>query len=294
MTENLEMIPILAEAGLAAGLDADGARLIRHGENAIYRLSSGVIARISQPGQQVAARREVAVSRWLNDSGVAAVAALGGIAQPVHVDDRAVTFWEELAPHQQGTPTQIARVLKMLHNLSVPEQVPIGSLDPFVRLEQRIRAAAISEDDRIWLAEQLASLRDRWAALAPDLSTCVVHGDAWAGNVVATEDGRVVLLDLERCSVGPPEWDLVSTAAKYTSYGGVSRREYDDFTAAYGRDVIMWEHFDVMRDIRELRVTCYAAQQAAAHARFQREAALRIGCLRGKHGTRPWKWTAVE
>ncbi|PRY31701.1 phosphotransferase family enzyme [Umezawaea tangerina] len=45
-----------------------------------------------------------------------------------------------------------------------------------------------------------------------------MHGDAWVGNVVATDDGQVVVLDLERCSVGPPEWDLVSTAIKYTSF----------------------------------------------------------------------------
>jgi hypothetical protein len=40
---------------------------------------------------------------------------------------------------------------------------------------------------------------------------------------VAADDGQVILLDLERCSVGPPEWDLVSSAVKYVSYGRVVR-----------------------------------------------------------------------
>jgi hypothetical protein len=34
-----------------------------------------------------------------------------------------------------------------------------------------------------------------------------VHGDVWGVNIVATGDG--VRLDLERCSIGPPDWDMV-------------------------------------------------------------------------------------
>ena len=122
----------------------------------------------------------------------------------------------------------------------------------------------------------------------------MVHGDAWAGNVVATDDGRVILLDLERCSIGPPEWDLVSTAVKYITYGLIGRAEYQPFCDAYGLDVTALSGFAVIRDIRELRMTCYVAQQAAADPSFQREARLRIGCLRGCCGHRPWPWTPAQ
>jgi aminoglycoside phosphotransferase (APT) family kinase protein len=186
-------------------------------------------------------------------------------------------------------------VLRQLHALPVPGDVPLGPLNPFVRLAERIESAVtVTDDDRDWLQARLADLEARWADLAPDLPTCVVHGDAWGGNVVATDDGRVVLLDLERCSTGPREWDLVSSAVKYVTYGRIERSEYQQFCDAYGFDVTTWSGFTLLRDIRELRMTCYIAQQAAEQRRFQHEAEFRIACLRGAHGPRPWAWTPAE
>jgi hypothetical protein len=49
------------------------------------------------------------------------------------------------------------------------------------------------------------------------------------GNVVATDDGEVFLLDLERFSVGPPEWDLVATAIDHTTFGILSHDGYKRF-----------------------------------------------------------------
>ncbi|WP_220449850.1 phosphotransferase family protein [Nonomuraea longispora] len=63
---------------------------------------------------------------------------------------------------------------------------------------------------------------------------CVVHGDAWIGNVVCTDDGDVVLLDLERCSAGPPEWDLTSTAVKALTMDGIPADDYNLFVRTYG------------------------------------------------------------
>jgi hypothetical protein len=110
---------------------------------------------------------------------------------------------------------------------------------------------------------------------------------------MAAADGRVVLLDLERCSIGPHQWDLVSTATKFVTSGLINQAQYAQFCDTYGSDVTTWAGFNTLRDIRELRVTCYVAQLAAEHPRFQHEARLRIDCLRGRHGPRPWPWTAV-
>ena len=94
-----------------------------------------------------------------------------------------------------------------------------------------------------------------------------------------------------RCSVGPRQWDLVSTAVKYVTYGHVDKDEYQQFCDAYGFDLTTWSGFTVLRDIRELRMTCYVAQQAAEYPSFQREAGLRVDCLRGRCGPQPWAWT---
>ncbi|MDU0294742.1 hypothetical protein NUG22_36510 [Saccharothrix longispora] len=46
-----------------------------------------------------------------------------------------------------------------------------------------------------------------------------------------------VLFDLERCVVGPPEWDLVSTAIKPTGFNWVTAEEYRAFCKHYRHDV---------------------------------------------------------
>jgi hypothetical protein len=289
-----DLAAVLEAACAQAGLSAAGAEPIRLGENAIFRLPDGVVARIARVGQQSVARREIAVSHWLNAAGISAVAAWGDLDQPVDVSGRSVTFWDELPPHAPGSLPQVAAVLRRLHAIPIPETVPLGTLDPFVRLRERIgQAATLTGENRAWLADRLAALERDWAALSGTMPTCVVHGDAWTGNVAATHDGRVILLDLERCSLGPPEWDLVSTAVKYVTFGQVTRADYQQFCDDYGQDVTNWADFHVLRDIRELRVTCYAAQQAAEQPRLADEAGLRVSCLQGRHGPRPWPWAPI-
>jgi Ser/Thr protein kinase RdoA (MazF antagonist) len=294
VTVPADLATTLEAACAQVGLSAADAEPIRLGENAIFRLPGGIVVRIARAGQQAAARRELAVSRWLNAARVTAVAAWDHLEQPIEVNGHSVTFWDELPPHVPGSLIQVAAVLKRLHSLPVPPDVPLGTLDPFVRLLQRIeQATTLPAEDRAWLAARLAVLERQWVTLTPSMDVCVVHGDAWTGNVVATDDGHIILLDLERSSVGPPEWDLVSTAVKYLTFGQATAAEYREFCDIYGRDVTDWDGFLLFRDIRELRVTCYAAQQAADHPELASEASLRVACLQGRHGPRPWPWTPV-
>lgn len=283
---------VLVDACAQAGLDPGGAEPIRLGENAIFRLQGHVVVRIARPGQLAAARREVQIARWLAQQNVPAVRVLATVSQPVESGGQAVTFWEELPAHRHGTPAQVAEAIRRLHDLPVPADVPLGVLDPFVRLAGRIDAATtLSDGDRAWLRQRQTTLEARYAELPEGLPQCVVHGDAWVGNVVATQDGQVVLLDLERCAVGPPEWDLVSTAIKHTSFAWITATDYQDFCRRYGHDVTDWPGFGLLRDIRELRMTCYLAQRAAEHPEAKAEAQLRVDCLRDRAGSRPWAWT---
>ncbi|HKS47547.1 MAG TPA: phosphotransferase [Amycolatopsis sp.] len=165
-----------------------------------------------------------------------------------------------------------------------------------MRLGERIEATTtISTDDRTWLLERLAELRERYTALPPGLPRGVVHGDAWRGNIARTGDGRTILLDLESCALGPPEWDLTSTAVSRVTTGWLDAGEWADYSAAYDLDVTTWTGFDVLRDIRELRMTSMACQVAATDPeRYGQQAAHRLACLRGRRGSRPWPgWEAV-
>ncbi|MFF2941206.1 aminoglycoside phosphotransferase family protein [Streptomyces niveus] len=282
---------VLQTACLSVGLDAADAEPIRLAENAIWRLPMGVVVRITQPGQSAAAKREVQVSRWLADQGVPAVRALD-LQQPVAANGHPVTFWHELPPHEIGTVADVVTLLKQLHALPKPD-LPLGKLDPFVRLVERIDAAStIPDDDRQWLNVRLKDLQDQWVSRPKGLPECVVHGDAWVGNVARTEAGPL-LMDFERASFGPPEWDLVSTAVKLTTTGTVSAEEYAAFCETYGVDVSQWEGYKLLAATRELRMTTYAAQHAATRSEWRREAQYRIDCLRGRAGAPPWQWKAI-
>ncbi len=284
-------LDILRDVCARVGLDAAGAEVIRLGENAIFRLHGGVVVRIARPGQLAAATREVRVAQWFADHGVPAVRALPGFEQPVEVEQRPVTFWEELPPHRHGTVLEVADALRLLHSLPLPSDGLLGPLDPFVRLNERINGGAtLKPGDRAWLREHLAALRLRYESMPEGLPARVVHGDAWGGNIVTTDTGSTVILDLERCSIGPPEWDLVSIALRRGSFGWLSDADYQAFASRYGHDVTTWPGYELLRDIRELRMALYRVQRAAEHPGEQGEAQLRVSSLRGRCGPRPWAW----
>lgn len=289
-----ESYPTLVSACEAVRLDASRAEPIRLAENAIWRLPGGVVARIAKAGQEEQTRREVCLARWLTGLGLPVVRPYPGADTPVMASGRPVSFWEELPDHGNGSVLDVAALLRRLHALPLPD-FPIGQLDPFVRVGQRIDAAlTLSPEDRGWLHGLLAEVDASWQELPPGLPECVVHGDAWVGNVarLVSED-RVILMDLERCSLGRPEWDLVSTAAKLTTTGAVSPAQYREFCEAYGADVLEWPGYETMRAARELRMTTYAAQHAATNPAWRDEAQYRVDCLRGRSGPRPWKWTGI-
>lgn len=275
------------------GIDSSNAQQIRSAENTLYRLPGAVVARVTREGQLEAARKETRVSRWLHEAGVAVVKVLPNIRQPVSVDGRAVTFWRELPPHQEGNTDQVAEVLRQLHHLEPPSGLDLPPLTPFIRLEERIVAAqALSAEDRTWLQKHLHQLMDRYDQLPDGLPHCAVHGDAWGGNIVTTAIGPVVL-DLERFSYGPPEWDLASIAVDHFTFGSLSREEWDLFCHRYGYDVTEWAGYEVLREVRELRKVTFAAQMADEYPHLRDQALYRLACIRGEHGARPWHWHPV-
>lgn len=284
---------VLDDACAQVGLSSVGAVLLRDGENQVYRLPARVVARINKPGQEGVAVREIFLGRWLNDKGLRAVEPLD-VAQPVVVSGHPVTFWHELPPQRPGTPRQVAKVLKRLHALPVPDELKEHKVAPFVRLDERITAAQwLSDGDRTWLHGRLMDLQARWDDRPPGLPETVIHGDAWAGNVVDVEGQGITLMDLERCSAGPPEWDLTSTACRLTSYSTLRAAEYAEYCDAYGADVTQWVGFELFRDIRELRVTCFAAYVAQARSELRDSACDRVKSLRGRNGPRPWNWQPI-
>ncbi|MFP3991029.1 aminoglycoside phosphotransferase family protein [Streptomyces sp. E11-3] len=290
-TRTEESFAILREVTAAAGLSAEGAEPIRLAENDLWRLPAGVVVRIARAGQDEAAAREVAVARWLAEYNVPAVRPIQR-AQPVHASGRAATFWELLPSHRHGTEADLAPLLRQMHKLPKP-MFAVGQLLPFVRVAERLTAArCVSDDDRKWLLSRLDELKEEWANLPAGLPHCVIHGDAWGGNCAVTAEGAL-LLDFERTSIGPPEWDLTSTAVAFDTFGTISADEYEAYSEQYGFDVRDWAGYPTLRGIRELRLVTFALQIADHDPDALEQARYRIECVRGRRGPRPWRWEAV-
>jgi len=116
---------------------------------------------------------------------------------------------------------------------------------------------------------------------------CVIHGDANRKNAIRGRDGRAVLLDLERFSVGPREWDLVVPAV-YQRLGWYSDPEYDAFVAAYGWDIRTWTGFSTFAALREFRMTAWLISRLTREPRLTPEASRRIASLRSPDAPRSW------
>jgi aminoglycoside phosphotransferase (APT) family kinase protein len=285
----------LVDACAQAGLNAAGAELIRAGENTLFRLPGHVVARVTRPGQLDVAAKEVRVSRWLKQVGVNVVNALPQISQPVEAHQRAITFWDELPPHREGSIDQVADVLRRIHHLQPPPALGLPNLQPFVRLETRIlEAQAFNADDRVWLVEHLRQLTQQYSDLPTGLPPSAVHGDAWGGNIVSVlDDPTPIVLDLERFAYGAPEWDLTSIAVDHFTFGTMSAQEWNQFCGRYGHDVTEWAGYSVLRGARELRKVTFAGQMATQYPQLQAQARYRLACIRGLAGPRPWHWTPV-
>jgi aminoglycoside phosphotransferase (APT) family kinase protein len=282
---------LLKQACGIAGLDADGARLMRLGSNAVYHLATPVVVRISRHDADMEeVRRSVAVARWLESVGYPAVRVID-VDQPVSIDGHAVTFWRSVSDDgdQYATVGEVAEVLARLHRLEAPGTLHLPSLAPFANAAKRITNNTwLSAEDREFLVGQLTELQARYASLEFMLPQGVIHGDASIGNVLHDRNGEPVVIDLDGFAIGPREWDLALTAIYYDSFGWHTREEYETFARVYGFDIIQWPGYPVMRAVREFLMVTWVIQQAGDNQKAAAEARKRITALRTGASRKDW------
>lgn len=282
----------LEQACAIVGLDAVDARLLRLGSNAVYHLTTPVIARIARPGTDIdRVRRTVAVARWLESEHYPAVRVIDA-NQPVIVDGYVTTFWQSLSDDgdQFASTREIAEIIAGLHHLIAPEDLRLPPLDPFANARERIDTNTwLTPEDRAYFTATQARLEDAYACLDFDLPQGVVHGDASVGNVLRDTHGNPVLIDLDGFAIGPREWDLVLTAMYYDSFGWHTQQEYEDFARVYGYDVRQWPGYPVMREIREFLMVTWVMQKAPEDAWAAAETTKRIKALRTGASRKDWE-----
>jgi Ser/Thr protein kinase RdoA (MazF antagonist) len=285
---------LLKDACAVAGYDPEDARLLRIGSNAVFHLAVPVVVRISRPNTDTdQVRRTVGVARWLESVDYPAVRLVSGdIDQPIVIDGHAITFWQavSLDGDEYASVGEVAEVFAKLHGLTAPDSLRLPSLAPFQSASKRIASNDwLNSEDRSFLTETLADLRNLYAGISFVLPPGVIHGDASVGNVLHDLRGKAVVIDLDGFAIGPREWDVALTAIYYDSFGWHTREEYETFVRVYGFDIMQWAGYPAMRAVREFLMVTWVIQKANESEWAAGEARKRIRALRTGASRKDWK-----
>jgi hypothetical protein len=291
----------MRRAAAVAGLDAAGAELIHHYSNAIYLLpAQKAVARITYgqgAAEQVA--RSQAITRWLaQEHQFPATQPLDGTS-PVTVDTAVVSFWTYYPQPENPPPltsAHLAVLLYLLHQsetspVALPTWVPLASLHATVI--DPVLSAVLTDDERAWIMGQITEIRDKIGSLDWPLGIGLIHGDAWAGNLLWSPGAvpvDAVLGDWDWVSTGPREIDLIPTWHATARYGKPASW-VSDFTAHYGYDLARWEGYAVlmaMRDLVQLTGPIRRAPDSAPHLQVLRQRLDSLQC-----GNTTSVWTAL-
>jgi aminoglycoside phosphotransferase (APT) family kinase protein len=278
----------LAEICSAVGLDPRGARLIRFVNNGVFLLREApvVVRIVLSPSFSYRAVNVVEAARWLDEHGVPAVRLLPGVEQPVRVGEHMATLWEavpEIGPPLSGH--DLGEVLRQVHSLPEPPSLPCWN--PVEELRRRLcDAEELDPDDRYFLEERCEDVERRLSELRFALPTSVVHGDAHIGNLISGPDGPV-LCDLDSLCAGPPEWDLTPVAVGWMRMGHSAQR-HRQLAESYGFDVTRWSGFEVLRDLRELKITAGVLPILRSNPRIRDELHRRLRSMRNGDVTAQW------
>jgi hypothetical protein len=289
----------MRQASAAAGLDAAGARLIHHYSNAIYLLpAQNAVARITY-GRGAAGRVACSqtVTRWLaQERQFPATEPLDNVS-PVTVNSAVVSFWTYYRQPEDGSPLtsgHLAVLLRLLHQagtppVSLPAWVPLASLHATV--EDRLLSAALTDDEQTWIMARITEVRDKIAGLDWPLGVGLIHGDAWAGNLLSCPGASpvgAVLGDWDWVSTGPREIDLIPTwhaAARY----GKAASWVSDFISQYGYDLGQWDGYPVLMAMRDLVQLTGPIRRARDSDPYRRALRQRLDSLRCGDTTSIWR-----
>jgi len=233
--------------------------ILADGANVIVHLSPApVVAKVaaSTPAVRPAAiwlQRELDVTGFLAERGGPVVAPSPEVPATVHHGDgQVMSFWRYVDSHRvlPGEAT-IGSMLRDLHAAlrSYPGQAPVlaplGDVPAFLARPQTILTTA-----------QSAALAAAYARLTAELgpySPQPLHGDAGAGNLMATGTGWV-WHDFEDTCSGPVAWDLAASTAS-------PRLDAVRILAAYGEPADAAQ-LAVCQQLRRLHLTVWYALYA--------------------------------
>jgi len=278
---------ILLKACHEIGLKSQEVIELRHQTNGVYHLQDeALVAKVARPEYGIEhTKRTVKTVRWLMGMNFP-TAPLAEFDQPIVIDGSAVTFWNYLAQNQPVSAADIAAPLRRLHALGKPPAA-IPALDAIPAIWFSIANESIlTADEHEFLAARCTSLADAAHGLRYEQPPCLLHGDPQHANALWNID-HAVLSDWDSMVIGPAEWDLVTIDVHCRRFN-YPPAEYSTFCAAYGRDIRHWDGYQVLRDIRELRMIATNARKSPPGSVAAAEVKRRIAQLRDGAGESTW------
>ncbi|WP_370102932.1 phosphotransferase family protein [Streptacidiphilus sp. MAP12-20] len=272
----------------AAHLNPSGATLLRGQTNAVVLLPvESVVLKIARKGTPAhRVGQTVALVKWLALNNIPTVA-LHPVPQPVVAEPYVGSVYTYLPQPVEQVPTaSLAGPLRSLHHLGYPP-VSLPQLDAVTAIHHSLSSApTLAPTDHRFLSKRIEQLADEVRDLPYSLPPTVLHGDPQHGNALY-DDADVVLSDWDSAVVGPREWDLVTVEIHVRRFGhGII--SYTDFAEKYGCDVRAWAGYQVLSDLRELRMITTNARKSAREPDKMAELARRIDGLRQQDHTRLW------
>lgn len=151
-------------------------------------------------------------------------------------------------------------------------------------LEDTTRCSWLNERRKAWLLDRLNELQRRYDAGTWTLGCGLIHGDAYAENLIQTRNGPV-LADWDSVSYGPREQDIVPTSIRHRF--GRPAAEWRQFCAAYGVHHDDLPGLTLLQEMREVR-TLVPYIRSIANPTAQAEARRRIDDLMSGTQREPW------
>jgi Ser/Thr protein kinase RdoA (MazF antagonist) len=235
---------VAAAAGL--GVDCAEPRVLADGANVIVHLRpSPVVAKVAATTTAIRAdpdrwlQRELDLAVFLTEAGAPVMAPSREVPAAAHrADGHVMSFWTYLQPSGTAPPDEatVGSMLRDLHGVlrtyptTLPVLPPLGDIPAFLaRPQPSAPRARLSPADAAALGEAFSRLTEDLASAVADTPGQTLHGDAGAGNLMAT-DGGWVWHDFEDAGSGPVAWDLAATTAS-------PRLDGARILAAYGEPV---------------------------------------------------------
>jgi hypothetical protein len=274
---------VLRGVGERTGLDTGDAELVRFTANAVFRLpGAGAVVRIA--GSRALGHRVgkvVRVAGWLAEQDFPAVRLWPGVDQPVRIGEYLATVWVEVpAVGPAPVAADLGRLLRRLHGLPTPPAaLDVPQWAPLDDVRRRLGdAEELSTPDLEFLRDRRSALDERLSGLVFPLPPAVVHGDAHLGNVIPGPAGPV-LCDFDSTCLGPPEWDLTPLAVGMLRFGDPAR-DQRVLAREYGFDVTSWAGFEVLKDVRELKLVTSVLPILRSNPDVRDELAHRLASVR--------------